>query len=197
MPDPSGKSFDTRALEDLLKQSNEKLESIDKSIDFLTAVMSGEDPLGIELGTAAYGRLQRVPRKQHAHALHRPAPEEPIKEKLINIDTKLVEEALEDMIKEELEVILTDDEAVEMFGDQIMEAEREWSSSQDSDRGAIDDLYAENKRLVEQIGDMSLRFEALSPESQKALEKGLWSRLISYIEVVINRGRRSRGEEEL
>jgi hypothetical protein len=101
------------------------------------------------------------------------------------------------MIKEELEVILTDDEAVEMFGDQIVEAEREWSSSQDPDRDTIDDLYAENKRLIEQIGDMSLRFEALSPESQRALEKGLWNRLVSYIGVIINRGRRSRGEEEL
>ena len=197
MPDPFEKSFDTRAIEDLLKQSNEKLESIDKSIDYLAAAVTGEDPLGIQLGTAAYGRLQRTPRPARAEPLHRPATEDSIKEKFINIDTKLVEETLEDMIKEELEVILTDDEAVEMFGDQIVEAEREWSSSQDLDRDTIDDLYAENKRLIEQIGDMSLRFEALSPESQKALEKGLWSRLISYIEVVINRGRRSRGEEEL
>jgi hypothetical protein len=121
MPDPFEKSFDTRAIEDLLKQSNEKLESIDKSIDFLAAAVTGEDPLGIQLGTAAYGRLQRTPRPPRAEPLQRPGPEDSIKEKFINIDTKLVEEVLEDIIKEELEVILTDDEAVEMFGDQIAE----------------------------------------------------------------------------
>tara|TARA_R110000824_G_scaffold341580_2_gene528026 strand:- start:3713 stop:4288 length:576 start_codon:yes stop_codon:yes gene_type:complete len=121
MPDPFEKSFDTRAIEDLLKQSNEKLESIDKSIDYLAAAVTGEDPLGIQLGTAAYGRLQRTPRPARAEPLHRPATEDSIKEKFINIDTKLVEEVLEDMIKEELEVILTDDEASEVFGDQITE----------------------------------------------------------------------------
>jgi hypothetical protein len=120
MPISSEKSFDTRAIENLLKQSNEKLESIDKSIDFLAAAMTGEDPLGIQLGSAAYGRLQRTPGRE-ATRLRRPPVDEPIKEKFINIDMKLVEEVLEKMIKEELEVILTDDEASEVFGDQITE----------------------------------------------------------------------------
>ena len=110
---------------------------------------------------------------------------------------KLTKQRLKEIIKEELEVVLTDDEAAELFGDQIIEAGGEWSSSLDPDREAIDLLYAEKKRLVEKIGEMSLSFEALSPESQEALEKGLWNPLISYINVIINRGRRARGEAEI
>ena len=42
---------------DLFLRMVEKLESIDKSIDYLAAVMSGTDPLEIELGQKAMGRL--------------------------------------------------------------------------------------------------------------------------------------------
>ena len=115
------KSFSTTVIEDLLKQSNKKLDSIDKSIDYLAAAMTGEDPLHIQLGQAAYGRLQSLPRVKPGEFPRRGDSGASVRERLINIDMKLVEEVLEKMIKEELEVILTDDEAVEMFGEQITE----------------------------------------------------------------------------
>ena len=41
----------------LLERVIEVLESIDKSIDFLSAAMTGMDPLEIQMGQAALGRL--------------------------------------------------------------------------------------------------------------------------------------------
>tara|TARA_Y100000310_G_scaffold100203_1_gene98063 strand:- start:24 stop:449 length:426 start_codon:yes stop_codon:yes gene_type:complete len=74
---------------------------------------------------------------------------------------------------------------------------REWSSSMDPDRQEIDDLYDDSKQIIKDLGDMGDRFTKLSPGSQEALERGLWTPLISYIKVVIDRGRRSRGAPEV
>ena len=51
---------DIEVLADLLEQISNKLdtlEQIDKSIDFLAAAMTGMDPLDIEFGQKALGRL--------------------------------------------------------------------------------------------------------------------------------------------
>ena len=105
-----------KVAEDYLSQVIDKLEAIDQSIDYLTAALTGEDPLGIELGQRSIGRLQR-PQQRNPGAL---SPES-VKEMSSDISPVLIEKVLENMIKEELEVILTDDEAVEMFGGQIAE----------------------------------------------------------------------------
>jgi len=50
----------TKSVVELLQQITEKLdqlESIDKSIDFLAAAMTGMDPMDIEMGQTALGRL--------------------------------------------------------------------------------------------------------------------------------------------
>jgi|6_EtaG_2_1085325.scaffolds.fasta_scaffold00937_7 hypothetical protein len=105
-----------KVAEDYLSQVIDKLNSIDQSIDYLTAALTGEDPLGIELGQRSIGRLQRPQQRNPGAA----APAS-VKEMSSDISPVLIEKVLESMIKEELEVILTDDEAVEMFGDQIIE----------------------------------------------------------------------------
>ena len=74
---------------------------------------------------------------------------------------------------------------------------REWSSSTDPDRQEIDDLYDDSKQIIKHLGTMGDRFTKLSPGSQEALERGLWTPLISYVHVVIDRGRRSRGAPEV
>ena len=51
----------------LLERAVEVLESIDKSIDFLAAAMTGMDPLEIEMGQVALGRLAR-PKSRHPAA---------------------------------------------------------------------------------------------------------------------------------
>ena len=53
---------DIEVLADLLELISNKLdtlEQIDKSIDFLAAAMTGMDPLDIEYGQKALGRLAR------------------------------------------------------------------------------------------------------------------------------------------
>ena len=85
---------DTEVLADLLQQISNKLdtlEEIDKSIDFLAAAMTGMDPLDIEFGQKALGRLAR-PR-----AL--PAPPKEVEES-VQVDCALLEEIIEDEIRQ-------------------------------------------------------------------------------------------------
>lgn len=56
---------DSAEVVNLLERIAEKLEtleSIDRSIDFLASAMTGADPLEIDVGQAALGRLQHVPK---------------------------------------------------------------------------------------------------------------------------------------
>ena len=85
---------DTEVLADLLQQISNKLdtlEEIDKSIDFLAAAMTGMDPLDIEFGQKALGRLAR-PR-----AL--PTPPKEVEES-VQVDCALLEEIIEDEIRQ-------------------------------------------------------------------------------------------------
>jgi hypothetical protein len=86
---------DIEVLADLLEQISNKLdtlEQIDKSIDFLAAAMTGMDPLDIEFGQKALGRL----------ALPRAAQMAQTKEvgEVIQIDSALLEEIIEEEIKQ-------------------------------------------------------------------------------------------------
>ena len=86
----------TAALVGLLEQIARKLdtlESIDKSIDFLASAMTGMDPLDIEFGQKALGRLAR------AHARELAAPEPPEVDEGVAIDPALLEEIIEEEIK--------------------------------------------------------------------------------------------------
>jgi len=79
----------------LLQAAVDKLESIDKSIDFLAAAMTGMDPLDIEVGQQAYGRLIMPTQKGRGR---------PDLEELINLDVAL----LESIIEEELRILLAE-----------------------------------------------------------------------------------------
>ena len=87
---------DIEVLADLLEQISNKLdtlEQIDKSIDFLAAAMTGMDPLDIEFGQKALGRLA-LPR---AAAAAQAAKEV---EESVQIDCALLEEIIEEEIKQ-------------------------------------------------------------------------------------------------
>ena len=51
----------TGALEALVGKLIDSIESLDLSIDFLSAIMSGEEALGIQFGQKAYGRAIATP----------------------------------------------------------------------------------------------------------------------------------------
>ena len=80
----------------LLERVIEVLESIDKSIDFLSAAMTGMDPLEIQMGQAALGRL----------AL--PSMREPPREKESKVAENIVvsNALLEEIIEEEIIKVL-------------------------------------------------------------------------------------------
>jgi hypothetical protein len=84
----------TKSVIELLQQITEKLntlESIDKSIDFLAAAMTGMDPLDIEVGQQAYGRL--------ALPVMRNAPQKAEKvDENIHISDRIIEEIMEEEI---------------------------------------------------------------------------------------------------
>ena len=101
-------TFNTTAIENLLRQSNEALESIDKSIDFLAAAMTGMDPLQVNVAQAAMGRLQRTPGMPMSEPL--PPPPGLAKEETIKIDPALLETAIETVIEEEIINSLTENE---------------------------------------------------------------------------------------
>ena len=85
----------TEILVDLLEQIARKLdtlESIDKSIDFLAAAMTGMDPLDIEFAQQGLGRLAR-PRTQA-----QPGATQEVEEG-VAIDPALIEEIIEEEIK--------------------------------------------------------------------------------------------------
>ena len=79
----------------LLQQAIDVLESIDKSIDFLAAAMTGMDPLEIQMGQAALGRL--------ALPHERPALPSAKGGESVAIDEALLEEIIEEEIRKELE----------------------------------------------------------------------------------------------
>ena len=84
----------TKSVIELLQQITEKLntlESIDKSIDFLAAAMTGMDPLDIEVGQQAYGRLA-LPVMRNA-----PQKQEKVDEN-IHISDRIIEEIMEEEI---------------------------------------------------------------------------------------------------
>jgi hypothetical protein len=85
---------DIEVLADLLEQISNKLdtlEQIDKSIDFLAAAMTGMDPLDIEFGQKALGRLAQ-PRVL-------PPPPKEVEES-VQIDSALLEEIIEEEIRQ-------------------------------------------------------------------------------------------------
>jgi hypothetical protein len=85
----------------LLKKAIEVLESIDTSIDFLAAAMTGMEPLDIELGQRAIGRLQR-PFRPKGVPLDTKTGETEMREN-IKISEALIEEIMEEEIKAMLE----------------------------------------------------------------------------------------------
>jgi len=87
---------DIEVLADLLEQISNKLdtlEQIDKSIDFLAAAMTGMDPLDIEFGQKALGRLA-LPRAVQATQAAKEVEES------VQIDSALLEEIIEDEIRQ-------------------------------------------------------------------------------------------------
>jgi hypothetical protein len=89
----------TKSVVELLQQITEKLdklESIDKSIDFLAAAMTGMDPMDIEMGQTALGRLA-IPIMRNA-----PQKQEKVDEN-IHISDRIVEEIMEEEINAMLE----------------------------------------------------------------------------------------------
>jgi hypothetical protein len=87
---------DIEVLADLLEQISNKLdtlEQIDKSIDFLAAAMTGMDPLDIEFGQKALGRLA-LPRAVQAAQAAKEVEES------VQIDSALLEEIIEDEIRQ-------------------------------------------------------------------------------------------------
>jgi hypothetical protein len=84
----------TKSVVELLQQITEKLdqlESIDKSIDFLAAAMTGMDPMDIEMGQTALGRLA-IPIMRNA-----PQKKEKVDEN-IHISNRIIEEIIEEEI---------------------------------------------------------------------------------------------------
>ena len=87
---------DIEVLADLLDQISNKLntlEQIDKSIDFLAAAMTGMDPLDIEFGQKALGRLA-IPRARAATSSATEIEED------VQIDSVLLEEIIEAEIRQ-------------------------------------------------------------------------------------------------
>jgi hypothetical protein len=78
----------------LLERAVEVLKSIDKSIDFLAAAMTGMDPLEIEMGQVALGRLARPQSRLPAPAREQ---ENEIDENII-INNTLLEEIIEEEV---------------------------------------------------------------------------------------------------
>lgn len=84
----------TKSIVELLQQITEKLdqlESIDKSIDFLAAAMTGMDPMDIEMGQTALGRLA-IPIMRDASQKKEKVDEN------IHISDRIVEEIIEEEI---------------------------------------------------------------------------------------------------
>ena len=74
----------------------DKLEAIDKSIDFLAAAMTGMDPLDIEVGQTALGRLALPVMRQQPEKLEKA-------DENIHISDRIIEEIKEEEIKPMLE----------------------------------------------------------------------------------------------
>tara|TARA_R110002110_G_C12878492_1_gene662492 strand:- start:63 stop:362 length:300 start_codon:yes stop_codon:yes gene_type:complete len=54
-------TMDTTTLESMIGKLIDSIETLDLSIDFLSAIMSGEEALGIQFGQKAYGRAIATP----------------------------------------------------------------------------------------------------------------------------------------
>ena len=92
-----------------IDKTNEKLDTLDTSLDFIAAALTGEDPVAI---ATAQG-LGRV-RPSAPTQTQTQQPQQTNEEQTHTM--KLNYEKLARLVKEELEVILTDKEANEMFG---------------------------------------------------------------------------------
>ena len=69
----------------------DKLEAIDKSIDFLAAAMTGMDPMDIEVGQTALGRLALPIMRQQPEKLEKA-------DENIHISDRIIEEIMEEEI---------------------------------------------------------------------------------------------------
>jgi hypothetical protein len=54
-------TLDTSNLESMIGRLIDSIDTLDLSIDFLSAIMSGEEALGIQFGQKAYGRAIATP----------------------------------------------------------------------------------------------------------------------------------------
>jgi hypothetical protein len=92
----------TKSVVELLQQITEKLdqlESIDKSIDFLAAAMTGMDPMDIEMGQTALGRLAIPIMRDTAQ-----------KEKKMDENIYISDRIIEEIMEEEINAMLEQDE---------------------------------------------------------------------------------------
>ena len=92
----------TKSVVELLQQITEKLdklESIDKSIDFLAAAMTGMDPMDIEMGQTALGRL--------AIPIMRDAAQ---KQEKVDENIHISDRIIEEIIQEEIMTMLNQQE---------------------------------------------------------------------------------------
>ena len=87
------------AVVELLHSAVEKLESIDKSIDFLASSLTGMDPLDIQLQQHAYGRLARPSVAQREAP---PRERERSVDEEITVSAAVLEEVIEGIVREEV-----------------------------------------------------------------------------------------------
>ena len=90
-----------------IDKTNEKLDTLDTSLDFIAAALTGEDPVAI-------ATAQGLGRVRPSAPVQTQQPQQTNEEQTPTM--KLNYEKLARLVKEELEVILTDEEASEMFG---------------------------------------------------------------------------------
>ena len=90
-----------------IDKTNEKLDTLDTSLDFIAAALTGEDPVAI-------ATAQGLGRVRPGAPVQTQQPQQTNEEQTHTM--KLNYEKLAQLVKEELEVILTDEEANEMFG---------------------------------------------------------------------------------
>ena len=95
----------TKSVVELLQQITQKLdqlESIDKSIDFLAAAMTGMDPMDIQMGQTALGRL--------AIPIMRQQSQQPEKLEKVDENIHISDRIVEEIIEEEINAMLNQQE---------------------------------------------------------------------------------------
>ena len=114
-----------KALLDSLGELSTSIENLEVSIDFLAAIFTGESGVSIgaaqrQLGRAYSPKVQRMPQRE--------------------LDA--LRARVKQMIREELEVVLTNEEVGEIFGDDVREEleaieERELSKSEKKEKEKV------------------------------------------------------------